>query len=79
MLTVKSDDILGRNRVSRAISEGKEIPEPNLPESFRVFTRELRSLGIYVELIDANTGANVVDRSLVDEESDNFISKFNHF
>jgi len=78
MLTVKSDDILGRNRVSRAISEGKEIPEPNLPESFRVFTRELRSLGIYVELIDKATGENVVDTSLVDEESDNFIQKY-HF
>ena len=78
MLTVKSDDILGRNRVSRAISEGKEIPEPNLPESFRVFTRELRSLGIYVELIDKATGENVVDKSLVDEESDNFIQKY-HF
>ena len=78
MLTVKSDDILGRNRVSRAISEGKEIPEPNLPESFRVFTRELRSLGIYVELIDRKTGENVVDNSLVDEDSDNFIQKY-HF
>ena len=78
MLTVKSDDILGRNRVSRAISEGKEIPEPNLPESFRVFTRELRSLGIYVELIDKATGKNVVDNSLVDEDSDNFIQKY-HF
>ena len=79
MLTIKSDDILGRNKVYRAITEGREIPEPNLPESFRVFTRELRSLGIYVELIDANTGKNVVDRSLVDEESDNFISKFNRY
>ncbi|MCR5740993.1 MAG: DNA-directed RNA polymerase subunit beta [Gammaproteobacteria bacterium] len=78
MLTVKSDDILGRNRVSRAISEGKEIPEPNLPESFRVFTRELRSLGIYVELIDKATGENVVDKSLVDEDTDNFIQKY-HF
>ena len=78
MLTVKSDDILGRNRVSRAISEGKEIPEPNLPESFRVFTRELRSLGIYVELIDKKTGENIVDKSLVDEDSDDFIKR-NHF
>ena len=78
ILTVKSDDILGRNKVSRAISEGKEIPEPNLPESFRVFTRELRSLGIYVELIDKKTGKNVVDNSLVDEESDDFIQR-NHF
>ncbi|MCR5564808.1 MAG: DNA-directed RNA polymerase subunit beta [Gammaproteobacteria bacterium] len=77
MLTIKSDDILGRNKVYRAITEGKEIPEPNLPESFRVLTRELRSLGIFVELKDAKTGENVVDKSLVDEETDNFIKK-NH-
>ena len=48
MLTVKSDDIVGRNKVFRAIVDGQPIPEPSLPESFRVLTRELRSLGIYV-------------------------------
>ena len=90
MLTVKSDDILGRNKVYRAITEGKEIPEPNLPESFRVFTRELRALGIYVELAYYDDNGeiarkengeidNVIDESIVDEESDNFINKFNHF
>ncbi|MCQ3035787.1 MAG: DNA-directed RNA polymerase subunit beta [Bacilli bacterium] len=78
MLTVKSDDMVGRNKVFRAITEGQEIPKPNLPESFRVFTRELRSLGIYVELIDAETGENVVEKSLVEDDTDNYIQKY-HF
>ncbi|MCR5741172.1 MAG: DNA-directed RNA polymerase subunit beta [Gammaproteobacteria bacterium] len=79
MLTIKSDDILGRDKVYKAITEGREIPEPNLPESFRVLTRELRALGIYVELIDAETGENVVDRSLIDEETENFFPKMSRY
>jgi DNA-directed RNA polymerase subunit beta len=75
MLTVKSDDMIGRNKVFKAITDGKPIPAPSLPESFRVLTRELRSLGIYVELINKDTGANEVDRSLVDKEDDH-ITKF---
>ena len=76
MLTVKSDDIIGRNKVFKAITDGKPIPSPSLPESFRVLTRELRSLGIYVELINKDTGANEVDKSLVDNETDDYINKF---
>ncbi len=76
MLTVKSDDIIGRNKVFKAITDGKPIPSPSLPESFRVLTRELRSLGIYVELINKDTGANEVDKSLVDNETDDYITKF---
>jgi DNA-directed RNA polymerase subunit beta len=76
MLTVKSDDIIGRNKVFKAITDGKPIPSPSLPESFRVLTRELRSLGIYVELINKDTGANEVDKSLVDNEQEDYISKF---
>ena len=75
MLTVKSDDIIGRNKVFKAITDGQPIPSPLLPESFRVLTRELRSLGIYVELINKDTGANEVDKSLVDKEED-YIAKF---
>lgn len=52
MLTVKSDDLVGRNKVFRAITDGTPIPEPSIPESFRVLTRELQSLGIHVELIN---------------------------
>ena len=76
MLTVKSDDIIGRNKVFKAIVDGEPIPQPSLPESFRVLTRELRSLGIYVELINRDTGANEVNKSLVDNDKDDYITKF---
>lgn len=76
MLTVKSDDIIGRNKVFKAITDGKPIPSPSLPESFRVLTRELRSLGIYVELINRDTGVNEVDKSLVDNDTDDYITKY---
>ncbi|AIO18056.1 DNA-directed RNA polymerase subunit beta [Candidatus Izimaplasma bacterium HR1] len=76
MLTVKSDDIIGRNKVFRAIVDGKSIPAPSLPESFRVLTRELQSLGIYVELINRETGANEANKSLVNEDSEDYISKY---
>jgi DNA-directed RNA polymerase subunit beta len=76
MLTVKSDDIIGRNKVFRAIVDGQPIPEPALPESFRVLTRELRSLGIYVELIDRETGTNEVNRSLIDDDVEDYITKY---
>jgi DNA-directed RNA polymerase subunit beta len=76
MLTVKSDDIIGRNKVFRAIVDGKSIPQPSLPESFRVLTRELQSLGIYVELINRETGVNEANKSLVNEDGEDYITKY---
>ncbi len=76
MLTVKSDDIIGRNKVFKAIVDGEPIPSPSLPESFRVLTRELRSLGIYVELINRETGKNEIDKSLVDNDKDNNVKRY---
>jgi DNA-directed RNA polymerase subunit beta len=77
MLTVKSDDIIGRNKVFRAIVDGKSIPGPSLPESFRVLTRELQSLGISVELINRQTGFNEANKSLVeDSDGEDYIDKF---
>lgn len=64
ILTVKSDDMIGRNNVYSAITQGKPIPKPSIPESFRVFTRELQSLGLYVELIDSKTGENEAIKSI---------------
>nr|YP_011006216.1 RNA polymerase beta subunit [Dictyotopsis propagulifera]WAM63220.1 RNA polymerase beta subunit [Dictyotopsis propagulifera] len=46
LLTVKSDDMKGRNEVYKAIVKGRPIPRPRLPESFRVLLRELNSLGL---------------------------------
>jgi DNA-directed RNA polymerase subunit beta len=63
---VKSDDMLGRNKVYSAITHNKPIPQGSIPESFRVLTRELQALGLYVELIDQNTGENEAVKSLVD-------------
>ena len=77
MLTVKSDDIIGRNKVFRAIVDGKSIPEPSLPESFRVLTRELQSLGIQVELINKESGRNEANKSLVeDSDVEDYIDKY---
>ncbi len=75
MLTLKSDDIVGRNKLFRNIVDGQPAPEPSIPESFRVLTRELKALGIHVELM-TNDGENEVDKSLVDFEADNFIKKY---
>jgi DNA-directed RNA polymerase subunit beta len=76
MLTVKSDDIIGRNKVFKAIVDGQPIPSPSLPESFRVLSREMRALGIYVELINRETGENEIDKSLVENDKDNYLDKF---
>jgi DNA-directed RNA polymerase subunit beta len=76
MLTVKSDDMLGRNKVYSAITHDKPIPQASIPESFRVLTRELQALGLYVELIDANTGENEAEKSLVDNNPSKFRGGF---
>ncbi len=65
ILTVKSDDMIGRNKVYSAITYGREIPKASLPESFRVLTHELQALGLYVELINSETGENDAVKSLV--------------
>jgi DNA-directed RNA polymerase subunit beta len=51
MLTVKSDDIVGRVKTYEAIVKGETIQDPGLPESFRVLVKELQSLGLSVEVI----------------------------
>jgi DNA-directed RNA polymerase subunit beta len=49
MLTIKSDDVLGRARAFEAIVKGVDIPEATVPESFRVLIRELNALGLSIE------------------------------
>ena len=51
MLTIKSDDILGRARAFEAIVKGVDIPEATIPESFRVLVRELNSLGLSIDAV----------------------------
>lgn len=52
MLTVKSDDVTGRVRTYEAIVKGENIPEPGIPESFKVLIKELQSLSLNVKLLD---------------------------
>ena len=54
ILTIKSDDIVGRTKTYEAIIKGKEIPEPGIPESFRVLLHELQALAIDVKMLDEN-------------------------
>ena len=51
MLTVNSDDVVGRVKTYEAIVKGEPIQDPGLPESFRVLVKELQSLGLSVEAV----------------------------
>jgi DNA-directed RNA polymerase subunit beta len=53
LLTIKSDDVQGRVKVYEAIVKGDNIPEPGIPESFRVLIKEMQSLGLNVEMLSA--------------------------
>ncbi len=53
MLTVKSDDVTGRVKTYEAIVKGERIESPGVPEAFRVLVKELQSLGLSVEVVDA--------------------------
>jgi DNA-directed RNA polymerase subunit beta len=54
LLTVKSDDVVGRVQTYEAIVKGEEILPPRVPESFKVLIKELRSLGLNAEILDQN-------------------------
>ena len=54
MLTIKSDDVAGRTKVYESIIRGEENFEAGVPESFNVLIKEMRSLGLNVELLEDN-------------------------
>jgi len=58
MLTVKSDDVAGRTKVYEAIVRGDDTFESGIPESFNVLVKEMRSLGLNVELTNSKKAAN---------------------
>ena len=66
LLTIKSDDISGRVKVYEAIVKGENIPEPGIPESFRVLLKEMQSLCLNVEVLSSDGTAQEVQES--DEE-----------
>jgi DNA-directed RNA polymerase subunit beta len=66
LLTIKSDDVLGRVKVYEAIVKGDNIPEPGVPESFKVLMKEMQALCINVEVL-ADDGSEIEMRDLDDE------------
>ncbi len=76
MLTIKSDDVVGRAKTYESIVKGEPIKKPNVPESFRVLVKELQSLCLNVELIgekrveDADTAGEVRELATTDEKID---------
>lgn len=87
MLTVKSDDTVGRAKAYEAIIRGEEIQKPSIPESFNVLVRELQGLGLEVKLITEEGEIEPVDKPKVpvlpsapitDDESDDLAEDEEH-
>ena len=68
LLTIKSDDIPGRVKVYEAIVKGENIPEPGIPESFKVLIKEMQALSLNIEVLSSD-GTTV---ELRDNEEDVF-------
>ncbi len=66
MLTVKSDDIVGRVKTYEAIVKGENIPKPGVPESFKVLIKELESLALEIQVLDDE--GKLVDLEVDDED-----------
>ena len=70
ILTVKSDDVVGRVKTYEAVVKGQPLPEPGLPESFRVLKKEIQALALDIRLLDEND--NEVDMRNIEEEEHRF-------
>ena len=71
ILTVKSDDVIGRVKTYEAIIKGENIPEAGIPESFKVLLKELQSLGLDVRVLkDDNTEVEIMETSAYGESTD---------
>ena len=66
LLTIKSDDVLGRVKVYEAIVKGENIPEPGIPESFKVLMKEMQALCLNVEVLA--TDGSEIEMKEIDEE-----------
>ncbi len=69
ILTVKSDDMVGRVKTYEAIFKGTEIPKPGIPESFRVLIKEMQSLGLDIRVLDKN-GEEIDLKQTYDDDAD---------
>jgi DNA-directed RNA polymerase subunit beta len=70
LLTVKSDDVVGRVKTYEAIVKGENIPEPGIPESFKVLIKELQSLGLDVKILSDDESEIVLKENYLEEEEE---------
>ena len=68
ILTVKSDDIVGRVKTYEAIVKGENIPEPGVPESFKVLLKELQSLALDIRVLDENMNEIEIKENIDDSD-----------
>ena len=73
MMTIKSDDVVGRVKVYEALVKGNPIPKSGVPESFRVLIKEFQALGLDITVL--NEEGNYVElKELEEKDSDSFMS-----
>ena len=70
ILTVKSDDVVGRVKTYEAIVKGQNVPEPGIPESFKVLIKELQSLALDVKVLDKDNNEIDLKQTFDDDEID---------
>jgi len=68
ILTIKSDDVVGRVKTYEAIVKGENIPEPGIPESFKVLLKELQSLGLDIRVLTSNNAEVDIKESVEEGE-----------
>ena len=69
ILTVKSDDVVGRVKTYEAIVNGENVPEPGVPESFKVLIKELQSLGLDIKVLSENNEEIVIGELTDDDDA----------
>ena len=70
ILTIKSDDVRGRNQTYSAIIKGNDIPSGGTPESFKLLTKQLQGLGLYLEVIDSQDKHTDINDYISHESND---------
>jgi DNA-directed RNA polymerase subunit beta len=75
ILTVKSDDVVGRVKTYESIVKGENVPEPGVPESFKVLIKELQSLGMDVKILSGNE--EEIEMKEIDDDDDVATDKLN--
>src|SRR5699024_1931916 len=76
ILTVKSDDVVGRVKTYESIVKGDNVPEPGVPESFKVLIKELQSLGLEIKILSSDKEEYYISE-LKEEEKSQSASKLN--